>query len=40
MGPFVEGAVLAAVTAAGGATRAEVAAAADRALDLPKRDRG
>jgi PTS hybrid protein len=38
-GPFVEGAVLAAVTAGGGGTRAEVAAAADRALAVPKRDR-
>ena len=37
---FVEGAVLAAVTAAGGASLDEVASAAERALELPKRPRG
>jgi dihydroxyacetone kinase DhaKLM complex PTS-EIIA-like component DhaM len=39
-GAFVEGAVLAAVAAAGGASLAEVARAADTAIDHPKRDRG
>jgi dihydroxyacetone kinase DhaKLM complex PTS-EIIA-like component DhaM len=39
-GPFVEGAVLAGVAAAGGASLAGVAQAADVALDHPKRDRG
>jgi dihydroxyacetone kinase phosphotransfer subunit len=34
--PFLEGAVLAAVTAAGGAGIAEVAAAAEGALSIPK----
>jgi dihydroxyacetone kinase phosphotransfer subunit len=34
--PFVEGAVLAAVTAAQGASLAEVRAAAESAIDLPK----
>jgi dihydroxyacetone kinase DhaKLM complex PTS-EIIA-like component DhaM len=37
--PFVEGAVLAAVSAAGGADVATVAEAAERALRLPKLDR-
>ena len=39
-GAFVEGAVLAGVAAAGGALLAEVARAADTAIDHPKRDRG
>ena len=39
-GPFVEGAVLAAVTAAARASLEAVARAADTALDHPKRDRG
>ncbi|MCJ7710373.1 MAG: hypothetical protein MUQ32_06020, partial [Chloroflexi bacterium] len=37
--PFVEGAVLAAVSASGGAGLDEVAAAAERAWTLPKRPR-
>jgi PTS hybrid protein len=39
-GAFIEGAVLAAVAAAGGASLAEVARAADTAIEHPKRDRG
>jgi dihydroxyacetone kinase DhaKLM complex PTS-EIIA-like component DhaM len=39
-GPFVEGAVLAGVAAAGGASLEACARAADTALDHPKLDRG